>query len=281
MTASGTQVGFPGAVLARAAEIFGGIRVSFAILMRRPRPTPAGFIPAWRRLWVVGLLAVGAIALSMSSIDTPTFVFASGLPTWAVDRFYDITDFGRSGWVLVPVGSLMALIILFASPALDRMARAVLAAVMVRLGFVFVAVGLPGFVVTIVKRWIGRVRPSALGPFAYEPFSWRPEFASFPSGHATTAFAALVAIGAVVPRARPLLWVYALLIATSRIAVIAHYPSDVIAGAAFGAFGALWVRDWFAVRRLGFHVGTDGTVHADPGPSWRRTKRVAGALLAS
>jgi len=61
------------------------------------------------------------------------------------------------------------------------------------------------------------VRPSARGPFAYEPFSWRPEHASLPSGHATTAFAALVAIGLISPRLRPVLWVYALLIAASRI----------------------------------------------------------------
>ena len=43
--------------------------------------------------------------------------------------------------------------------------------------------------VAIVKRFIGRVRPSSAGPFAYEPFHWRPDFASLPSGHTTTAFA--------------------------------------------------------------------------------------------
>ena len=36
---------------------------------------------------------------------------------------------------------------------------------------------------------------------------------------------------------------YALLIAASRVVVSAHYPSDVIAGAALGTCGALWVRD--------------------------------------
>jgi membrane-associated phospholipid phosphatase len=77
------------------------------------------------------------------------------------------------------------------------------------------------------------------------------------------------------------LWVYALLIAASRIIVDEHYSSDVIAGAAFGTFGAVWVRDWFAVRRLGFVVGPDGVVHAKSGPSLRRLNRVAGALIAS
>jgi membrane-associated phospholipid phosphatase len=285
MTASGGAHGrasrTSSAVAARAAAIVENIRSGLAIVVRRPRPTAARLIPAWRRFRVHGLVAAGAIALSMAFLDVPLYDFASGLPPWLVDLFYEITDFGASEWVLAPVGALIALIGVLASPALDRMSRAVLAMTVARLGYVFIAVGLPGLVGTIVKRWIGRVRPSALGPFAYEPFSWRPDFASFPSGHATTAFAALVAIGVVFPRARPVLWIYALLIAASRIVVTAHYPSDVIAGAAFGAFGALWVRDWFAVRRLGFFVGTDRAAHAKPGPSPQRIKRVAGALIAS
>jgi membrane-associated phospholipid phosphatase len=274
----GAPVGISGAVLARAGEIFSAARISLAILARRPRPMSMKLVPAWRRLWVHGLLAAGVIVLSMALTDAPMIGFTSHLPSWLVDVFNEITDYGVSGWILVPVGGLIALIAILVSPALDRMTRGVLAAVVVRLGFVFIAVGLPGLIVTIAKRWIGRVRPSALGPFAYEPFSWRPEFASFPSGHATTAFAALIAIGAIIPRARPLLWTYAVLIAASRVVIAAHFPSDVIAGAAFGAFGALWVRDWFAMRRLGFHVGTDGEVHVNPGPSLRRLRKVAGAL---
>ena len=61
------------------------------------------------------------------------------------------------------------------------------------------------------------VRPSALGPFAYVPFSWRPDYAGMPSGHSTAAFAAAVAVGMVWPRARPLLWIYAIVIAASRV----------------------------------------------------------------
>jgi membrane-associated phospholipid phosphatase len=269
------------AVATRASAIRGNIRNAFAMLVRRPRAVPAAFGPTWRRLWIQGAIAAGAAALSMIFLDSRAFNFASGLPTWLVDIFFEITDFGLAGWILLPVGGLIIVIAILASPALDHMTRAVLAMVATRLGFVFIAVGLPGLLDTIVKRWIGRVRPSGRGPFAYEPFSWRPEFASFPSGHATTAFAALVAIGAIFPRARALLWAYALLIAASRIAVLAHYPSDVIAGAAVGAFGALWVRDWFAVRRLGFNVGSDGRVHAMPGPPWRRIKQVAGALFGT
>jgi membrane-associated phospholipid phosphatase len=264
----------------RAHAIVENARNAIMLLLRAPPARAARLVPAWRRHLVHGVTAAVTIALAMILVDQRAYQFASGLPLWLVDGFYAITDFGRSGWILVPTGGLILVIALLASPALDHMTRGVLAMLVVRIGFIFIAVGLPGLLVTIVKRWIGRVRPSAQGPFAYEPFSWRPEYASLPSGHTTTAFAALFAIGAIFPRARPFLWGYAVLIALSRIVVTAHYSSDVIAGAAVGAFGALWVRDWFARRRLGFVVGTDGAVHTLAGPSPNRIKRVARALIA-
>ena len=279
MTASRGAPAMSATITTRAHAIVENARNAITVLLR----TPAHFArvaSAWRRYLVHGAFAAVVVALAMILVDQRAYQFASGLPPWLVDGFYAITDFGRSGWILVPTGGLILIIALLASPALDHMTRGVLAMLAVRIGFIFIAVGLPGLLVTIVKRWIGRVRPSVQGPFAYEPFSWRPEFASLPSGHTTTAFAALVSIGAIFPRARPFLWGYALLIASSRIAVTAHYSSDVIAGAVVGAFGALWVRDWFARRRLGFVVGTDGVVYALPGPSLDRIKRVARALIA-
>jgi membrane-associated phospholipid phosphatase len=291
MTASGrTNTRDRSAGGARATAFFENIRSGLAAVVRPPRlppPSPpllgarANFVPAWRRLKIQIALAICAVALAMLFLDAPAHEFASGLPPWLIDDAFEITDFGRSGWILIPLGTLIVMIALFASRTLDVMSRALLAVVVVRLGYLFIAVGLPGLVSTVVKRWIGRVRPSAAGPFAYEPFSWRPDYASFPSGHATTAFAALVAFGLLFPRIRPVLWLYALLIAASRVAVSAHYTSDVIAGAAFGAFGALLVRDWFAARRLGFFVGPDGVVHTMATPSRRRIKQVVGALIAS
>jgi undecaprenyl-diphosphatase len=117
-------------------------------------------------------------------------------------------------------------------------------------------------------------------PFSYSPFLWRPDYAGMPSGHTTTAFAAAAAIGLIWPRLRPLLWVYAPLIALSRIMVGAHYPSDVLVAAVVGVAGALLVRNWLAARNLGFAVGADGSVHTLPGPSFARVKKVAGRLFA-
>jgi undecaprenyl-diphosphatase len=62
--------------------------------------------------------------------------------------------------------------------------------------------------------------------------------------------------------------------------VIAHYPSDVLAGALIGIAGAMMVRRYFAERGLGFSMGTDGQIHEYPGPSLKRIKAVARGLLA-
>jgi undecaprenyl-diphosphatase len=146
----------------------------------------------------------------------------------------------------------------------------------VRLGFIFLGVGVPGILITILKQVIGRARPFAnhTGTLLFVPFSWGWDYTSFPSGDASNAFAAAIVIGALWPRARFFMWVYAGLIAIGRVVVGAHYPSDVIAGSVVGSFGAILVRDWFAARRLGFCIDPDGRVRALRGPSLRHLKAI-------
>jgi len=196
--------------------------------------------------------------------------------------FFDfITDFGKSAWLLWPLGILF--LILAALPTVSAMSRAVVAALMVRVGFLFIAIGAPGLTASIVKNMIGRARPGVGGsvnPSLFDPFHWTPAYAGLPSGHATAAFAALAAIGTLFPRARTALLIYALMIAVSRVVLRAHYPTDVAAGALVGIVGALLVRRWFALQRLGFSIRPDGQLVQYPGPSLRRSKSVARALLA-
>jgi membrane-associated phospholipid phosphatase len=235
-----------------------------------------------RPLAVAAAIAVVVIIVSMLTLDAAVIRDVGQLPRWVISVFHEITDFGKSGWFLWPLGILF--VVLAALPGiLTPFSQQVLAAIMVRIGFLFTAIALPSLFVTIVKRMIGRARPfvgGSLDPLLFSPFAWVPAYAGMPSGHATTAFAALVAFGTLWPRARTALVIYALLIAISRPTVIAHYPSDVFAGALVGMVGAMMVRRYFAERRLGFAIGPDGIIHQYPGPSLRRIKAVARELLA-
>ena len=95
--------------------------------------------------------------------------------------------------------------------------------------------------------------PGNIDPFAFDPFNWSAAYASLPSGHATTAFSVLVAFGSLWPRARAVIWIYALVIVASRVVVTAHFPSDVLAGAVVGSVGALHGAALFRAAAAGVH----------------------------
>ena len=272
----------PGAAQTALRRCTAHVAAAFAMLTRRPRlhgRSPWPLAP--QQLAIAAGLAVVIFLLVMFLIDAAAIRGVAHLPRWIVWFFDQITDFGKSGWFLWPLGILF--LGLAALPSLPRLPQLVLAAVMVRVGFLFVAIGAPGLFVNVVKHIFGRARPlvgGSLDPYLFSPFSWPAAYAGLPSGHAATVFSVLVAFGTLWPRGRTLLWVYALLIAASRVAVTAHYPSDVLAGALVGAVGALLVRRWFALRGLGFSIAPDGILRQKPGPSLRRIKAVARALLA-
>lgn len=84
-----------------------------------------------------------------------------------------------------------------------------------------------------LKDMVGRLRP----PLADEALSALvalPADTSFPSGHATSAFAAAGVVAALHPRLRAPVLGIAALVALSRVYLGVHFPSDVVAGAALG-----------------------------------------------
>ncbi len=282
---SATGIGGNGAAGTSRLRRFGAnVAAAFAAAVRTPRTDahrPAW--PAFARLAIGAAIAILVLAATMMMLDPWSIARVRGLPPSLISVFDDITDLGLSGWFLWPIGLLLVAIAVLDTRIMPRLVHGVLASLAVRLGFVFAAIAVPGLFVAVIKRLIGRARPFVTGDdtWAYQLWVWRSDHASLPSGHATTAFAAAVAIGAIWPRARMVMWIYAGVIAMSRIVVVAHHPSDVIAGAIVGTIGALLVRNWFATRRLGFAVMSDGSVQALPGPSWRRIKAVARKLLSA
>jgi membrane-associated phospholipid phosphatase len=276
------QVSVNGAA-ARLNWLRANLAWSFALFARARK---SAVTPIWRaplRLAIAAAVGVAIIAATMAVLDAPAVTAAQRAPEWLIVTFEYVTVFGKSVWFLLPIVLALALIACLSTPLLARMVRGVVAALAVRLGFLFFAIGLPGLVFTIAKRLVGRARPfveGTAGPLIYRPLGWNVEYSSLPSGHAVDAFAAAMAIGTLWPRARPVMWTYAVIIAVSRVVLTAHFPSDVMVGGLVGVLGALLVRDWYAARRLAFVLGADGRVRLWPGPSFTRMKRVAGRLIA-
>lgn len=190
--------------------------------------------------------------------------WALTLPRGLTEFFSDVTELGESGWILYPtlIGFLLLRILAALNPV--RLVKTALKQLAAKFGFVFLAVGLPGLLSNLLKNLIGRARPKLLdsvGSFSFQgpsftDYAWQ----SMPSGHTTTSFAFAFAVAFLVPGTlRPMLFLAAV-IGFSRIAVNAHYPTDVLAGIALGAFGAVVVRNLFAIRGWVFRLTPDNHV---------------------
>ena len=174
-----------------------------------------------------------------------------------------LTDFGKDSYVLLVLGAMFIAALLIA-PAAHEPLRHRLMDLLLRLQFLIFAVAVPLVPGELVKWAAGRGRPFLGGqanPFNFRPFAQTEAYASFPSAHSITAFALAFAIAAAWPRARGVMIAYALLIAATRLVLLAHHPSDVVAGAVIGIIGAMGVRCWFAARGLGFAIGEGGGIY--------------------
>jgi membrane-associated phospholipid phosphatase len=232
-------------------------------------------------LWLVAGIGA-AIIVIMYVLDAAEIQLMPKRGTPSLWWVRILTDFGKDEYVL---GTLAALLIAVAivSPALRGIQRSLLLGLGTRLQFMFFAVLVSVLVGEVIKWAVGRGRPFVGGDgnvFHFAHFAGTQAYSSFPSGHSITAFALAFAVSSVWPRARILMIVYALIILATRLVLLAHHPSDVVAGALIGVIGAMFVRYWFAARRLGFAIHQDGTIVPLVGPSSGRLKRVARGAFA-
>jgi membrane-associated phospholipid phosphatase len=258
--------------------------LSLAQLVRSPshsRRAEAARRAARHVLWLTAGLGAAIIVL-MVAIDAWEISQMPKRGTPSLWWVRILTDFGKDEYVLSALGVLLIAVAL-AAPAFRGIQRSLLLGLGTRLQFLFLAVAVSNLVTEVLKYGVGRGRPFVGGEanaFHFSHFAGNPAYYSFPSGHATTAFALAFAVSSVWPASRFVMALYAVIIAATRLVLLAHHPSDVVAGALIGIIGAMFVRYWFAARRLGFAIQRDGSIVPLVGPSSGRLKRVARGAFA-
>jgi membrane-associated phospholipid phosphatase len=216
-------------------------------------------------LWFVAGFIVVIAALHL--LDHPLALWADSLPSDVRRVFRWITRWGESDWILIP--SLLGVVIgwLLSLVTRDRL-RQWCRQVLTVSSFIFLGVGLPSLVATLLKRIIGRARPmewTPEAPLSFTPLNWDAfTYQAFPSGHTTTAFSLALTIAFLWPRSLWPMLGLALLIALSRVALGQHYITDVTAGAVLGTLGAFAVRNLFVSRGWLFDRAEGGEIVRRP-----------------
>jgi undecaprenyl-diphosphatase len=208
-----------------------------------------------------GALLVTALAALALAADPLTIVWRQNLPEPAIDFFRWVTRFGKSDWILISTGLFLILMLSLDAGMRAKRARARRMMRSLAAFYVFASVAIAGIVANLSKYVIGRARPKLFtdaGSFSFDFLSFEADWASFPSGHATTGMALGLSLALLFPRFR---WVFLTLgfwIAVSRLFVGAHYPSDVLAGGLLGALTAWLLARALARHRLLFGFDRDG-----------------------
>lgn len=222
---------------------------------RWPLGVTKAILPQFLIAAVVGLAVLWAI-------DAPVTHLVASWPKAVRLPFHYLTRLGKSDWILVPalLVALVFWVVRFVLPSEPVKAAATKIAAMGL--FVLAGVGLPGLLANLLKRLIGRARPTHLddiGFIAFHPVINNWSFQSFPSGDTTTIFAFAAVVSFLFPRLTMPAMLLAIAVGLSRIMVGMHYPSDVFGGILLGIFGAFAVRNYCADRGWLFR-NADGMV---------------------
>ncbi len=197
-----------------------------------------------RVLLTLFIAGFGFSVLSIFFLDR--FAYEIIRPAFASQQvlWQNITYLGDSEWM-----AILTLAIIATGLVLNYFQPRPLWVKMWRYGtFLFIPAAIAGISALLLKNMIGRARPYVFdteGPLGFSPFAFENNFAGFPSGHTTMAFAFATMLAILFPRLAAPAFAIAILAGFSRMAVNAHYLGDVIFGATFGTIVTI-----FAAKKL-------------------------------
>ncbi len=197
--------------------------------------------------WVKCLLVVAAVAAALFFLDAPIAAWAARahpIPD-LTDKAAQQGDAGRELMALEQWGQwVISVIVVAAVFMLDKAGRR--RALAIALGCLTTLL-----VTYVLKELAGRSRPAWALQAGLPPGQWvwggpvmgfrgRALWTSFPSGHATGAFALSSGLAWFYPRGRLLFMSLACITAAQRVLHHAHFLSDVIAGMGVAVFVTRW-----------------------------------------
>ena len=122
--------------------------------------------------------------------------------------------------------------------------------------FVFFSILLSGIVAQISKHIIGRPRPilyNASDIKALDLLNFDSKWHSFPSGHTTTIFAFIFCLFFLFPKIKNFLIALAVIIASTRVIIGAHFVSDIFGGVLVAYLCTIFVRNKFSKKNKLFY----------------------------
>lgn len=182
-----------------------------------------------KSLWLTAAILMVAVGLQASPLNKDLFLSLNSWATVLPDAIWSCWTLLGDTWMVL---ALLAIGLWWQPQAL--------------LGFAL-AVPLGGAVSRLTKVLTQMPRPAgAMEPSQFHIIGPVLEFHSFPSGHTLSAFALLAVVMA---GRRWGLWAWvglmlAMGVGLSRVAVGAHWPADVLAGAALGWVCGTFTRAW-------------------------------------
>lgn len=242
------------------------------------------------RVLQAGVAVLALALLSMATVDVPVVRFMHRNVDGPVQTAWEsITDLGdATGYVVV------ALLVWLAA----RLARRVLAPGRLRTrmdmagryaALMLVGLAVSGAILNIAKVAIGRLRPEYLfeaGRTGFVPFHFDFGANAFPSGHAQAIWAIVTVLCLAAPRWRIALCTLGVTVATSRVVLSTHFPSDILVGGYLGVATVLLLRPKFLEPSAHARTATGGRKRARrPAPvkggprQGRPTQRALGHLL--
>ena len=177
------------------------------------------------------------------NLDIGLYNFFSDL-TYSIDVVYlkifflKITTLGASLWyfLIFVLGALGLQLYNKAKPGINKSLNKYKKFFL----YGFICLLFSGILAQVCKHIVGRIRPNHTyfdSSSGFDFFSFNSNFHSFPSGHTVTIFIIALVCSRMLPGSRFYFFAFAFVVAFSRVAVGAHFFTDVVAGIAFAFIG--------------------------------------------